>query len=100
MEHFLSLVQQKPPKSVEDSLAPTVKAIISNELLNHALVDVKVSDLSCVTEITRISAPEYPCPDELMKVFNYSEEKHLLPSTIIFVMQMEYVQALPIVLYY
>lgn len=67
VEHLLSLVQQKPSKSVEDSLAPMMKAIISNELLNHALVDVKVSDLSCVTEITRISAPECPYPDELMK---------------------------------
>ena len=53
---------------MQDALLPSLKALISNELLRHAEMDVKVSVASCITEITRITAPDAPYDDEQMKV--------------------------------
>ena len=50
-----------------DALLPSVKALITNKLLRHAEMDVKVSVLSCIIEITRITAPDAPYKDEQMK---------------------------------
>ena len=44
-----------------------MKALITNKLLRHAEMDVKVSVLSCLIEITRITAPNAPYKDEQMK---------------------------------
>ena len=44
-----------------------MKALIALELLRHAEMDVKVSVLSCIIEITRITAPDAPYDDEKMK---------------------------------
>ncbi|KAM3700168.1 hypothetical protein ACB098_05G077700 [Castanea mollissima] len=52
---------------MQDALLPSLKALISNELLRHAEMDVKVSVASCITEITRITAPDAPYDDEQMK---------------------------------
>lgn len=43
-------------------------ALISNELLRHSEMDVKVSVVCCITEITRITAPDAPYDDDQMKV--------------------------------
>lgn len=40
------------------------------ELLNHLDVDVRVVVASCISEITRITAPDAPYDDEQMKVFS------------------------------
>lgn len=51
-----------------------MKALVGDELLKHEDVDVKVSVASCVSEITRITAPEVPYQDDKMKVhFIYSD---------------------------
>ena len=50
-----------------DALLPSVKALITNKLLRHAEMDVKVSILSCIIEITRITTPNAPYKDEQMK---------------------------------
>jgi hypothetical protein len=47
-----------------------MNALITDELLSHAEMDVKVSVLSCITEITRIIAPDAPYDDEKMKYFS------------------------------
>ena len=44
-----------------------MKALITNKLLRHAKMDVKVSVLSCIIEITRITAPNAPYKDEQME---------------------------------
>ena len=36
------------------ALFPLVKALINNKLLRHVEIDVKVSVVSCIIEITRI----------------------------------------------
>ena len=67
VENLLAYVEQEPSKSVRDALLPLVKALITNKLLQHAKMDVKVSVLSCIIEITRISEPNAPYKDKQMK---------------------------------
>ena len=67
VETLLVNVQQAPSKSMHDTLLPSMNALITDELLSHAEMDVKVSFLSCITEITRITAPDAPYDDEKMK---------------------------------
>ena len=52
---------------MQDALLPSMKALVTIELLRHAEMDVKVSVASCITEITRIIAPDTPYDDEQMK---------------------------------
>ena len=52
---------------MRDALLPSVKALITNKLLRHAKMDVKVSVLSCIIEITRITAPDDPYKAKQMK---------------------------------
>ncbi|KAK9991277.1 hypothetical protein SO802_026262 [Lithocarpus litseifolius] len=54
-------------KLVRGALFPLVKALINNKLLRHAEMDVKVSIVSCIIEITRITTPDAPYKDEQMK---------------------------------
>ena len=44
-----------------------MKALITNKLLRHAEMDVKVLVLSCIIEIRRIIAPDALYKDEQMK---------------------------------
>lgn len=45
-----------------------MKALVDKGLLGHLDMDVKVTVASCFSEITRITAPEAPYDDDLMKV--------------------------------
>ncbi|XP_062155021.1 sister chromatid cohesion protein PDS5 homolog C-like isoform X5 [Alnus glutinosa] len=67
VENLLANVEQAPSESMKDALWPSIKALITNELLRHAEMDVKVSVASCITEITRITAPDAPYNDQQMK---------------------------------
>ncbi|KAJ4837482.1 hypothetical protein Tsubulata_038176 [Turnera subulata] len=69
VEHLLINVEQAPSRSMQDALLPPMKALISSALLSHSDADVKVSVASCVSEITRITAPDAPYNDEQMKVY-------------------------------
>ncbi|XP_057967234.1 sister chromatid cohesion protein PDS5 homolog A-like isoform X3 [Malania oleifera] len=66
-EIILSRVEQSPDKSMVDSFAPLLEALTSDGLLKHSSMDVKVSAISCLSEITRITAPTNPFDDEIMK---------------------------------
>ncbi|XP_073010567.1 sister chromatid cohesion protein PDS5 homolog C-like isoform X1 [Typha latifolia] len=66
-ECFLSEVDQSPSQSMSNALHPALKALVSKELFRHSNVDVKVAVASCVSEITRITAPDAPYDDDLMK---------------------------------
>ncbi|KAF1865829.1 hypothetical protein Lal_00021830 [Lupinus albus] len=63
----LSTVDQAPTEPIQKSLVPSMKALISDELLKHTDEDVKISVTCCITEITRIAAPEAPYDDDHMK---------------------------------
>ena len=67
VENLLAYVEQEPSKSMQDALLPSVKALITNKLLRHVEMDVKVLVLSCIIEITRIIALDAPYKDEQMK---------------------------------
>ena len=67
VENLLAYMEQEPSKSMWDALLPSVKALITNKLLQHAEMDVKVSVLSCIIVITRIIAIDVPYMDEQMK---------------------------------
>ncbi|XXG58873.1 hypothetical protein AAC387_Pa04g1067 [Persea americana] len=67
VENCLSRVEQSPSQSMLNALGPSMKALVAKELLGHSDTDVKVAVASCVSEITRITAPEAPYTDGLMK---------------------------------
>ncbi|KAJ6713119.1 ANDROGEN INDUCED INHIBITOR OF PROLIFERATION AS3 / PDS5-RELATED [Salix purpurea] len=67
LERFLSNVDQAPPRSMQDALLPTMKALISSVLLRHSDEDVRFAVASCMSEITRITAPDAPYNDDQMK---------------------------------
>ena len=60
-------VKQESSKSMRDALLPSVKALITNKLLRHAKMDVNVLVVSCIIEITRITAPDDPYKAKQMK---------------------------------
>lgn len=51
-----------------EALKPSMKALIEDSLLKHSDDDVKVSVASCISEITRITAPDAPYDDDQMRV--------------------------------
>ncbi|XP_057735348.1 sister chromatid cohesion protein PDS5 homolog C-like [Arachis stenosperma] len=71
LDLILSTVNQLPSEPMQEALVPSMKALISDELLRHTDEDVKISVTSCIAEITRITAPDSPYDDEQMKeIFN------------------------------
>jgi hypothetical protein len=65
---WLSRVDQSPPESMYNALRPTMAVLITSELLEHRDPNIKVALTSCLTEVTRITAPEAPYDDDVMKV--------------------------------
>ncbi|RCV34391.1 hypothetical protein SETIT_7G156600v2 [Setaria italica] len=66
-ETWLSRVDQSPDEDMHNTLRPTMAILITNELLEHPDPNVKVAVTSCLTEVTRITAPEAPYDDDVMK---------------------------------
>ncbi|XP_062184176.1 sister chromatid cohesion protein PDS5 homolog C-like isoform X2 [Phragmites australis] len=64
---WLVRVGQSPPESTFNTLRPTMATLITKELLEHPDPDIKVAVTSCLTEVTRITAPEAPYDDDIMK---------------------------------
>lgn len=67
VDSCLSRVEQSPSKSMQNAYAPAQQALATSDLLRHPDMDVKVYVASCVSEITRITAPEAPYTDDQMK---------------------------------
>ncbi|KAF4353489.1 hypothetical protein F8388_013781 [Cannabis sativa] len=67
VENCLSKVEQSPSESMQSALSPSLKALVDETLLGHTNVDVKVAVASCISEITRITAPDAPYDDDQMK---------------------------------
>lgn len=53
---------------MQTALSPSLKALVASELMKHSDDDVKVAVASCISEITRITAPDAPYDDDQMKV--------------------------------
>ncbi|KAK6127875.1 hypothetical protein DH2020_038383 [Rehmannia glutinosa] len=66
-EIILARVWQGIPSSKAGALFSLMKALISDELLRHADLNIQVAVASCLNEITRITAPTFPYKDDQMK---------------------------------
>ncbi|KAG5244441.1 myb protein [Salix suchowensis] len=67
VENCLSKVEQSPLKSMQNALSPSQNALVTDQLFRHANIDVKVAVAACISEITRITAPDAPYDDDRMK---------------------------------
>ncbi|KAK1438406.1 hypothetical protein QVD17_04215 [Tagetes erecta] len=67
LEKLLSMVDQSPDSIMQETLSHPMKALVDRSLLEHSNMDVKVSVAACLSEITRITAPDAPYSDEEMK---------------------------------
>ncbi|XP_016550308.1 sister chromatid cohesion protein PDS5 homolog A isoform X2 [Capsicum annuum] len=73
---FLSELEQSPTKAMLEAMQPLQAAIVKPELLKHQDREVKLLVATCICEITRITAPEAPYSDDILKdIF------HLVVST-------------------
>ncbi|CBI33283.3 unnamed protein product, partial [Vitis vinifera] len=63
----LTELDQSPSASILESLQPSLNAIVKPELLKHQDRDVKLLVATCICEITRITAPEAPYSDDVLK---------------------------------
>lgn len=70
---YLSELDQSPSASILESMQPFINAIIKPELLQHQDRDVKLLVATCICEITRITAPEAPYSDDVLKVILVDE---------------------------
>ncbi|MQM03151.1 hypothetical protein Taro_035925 [Colocasia esculenta] len=63
----LSELEQSPLPSMLESMQPCLNAIAKPELLKHQDKDVRVLVAMCICEITRITAPEAPYSDDILR---------------------------------
>lgn len=69
----LSELDQSPSSSIMESMQPLLNAIVKPELLKHQDKDAKLLVATCICEITRITAPEAPYSDDILKVLFFHE---------------------------
>ncbi|CAL5057178.1 unnamed protein product [Urochloa decumbens] len=67
VEDCLLKVEQSPPESTSDAIQPATEALVKKELLGHADPNVRLAVASCISEITRITAPNAPYDDDAMR---------------------------------
>ncbi|WCJ28194.1 hypothetical protein M5689_009901 [Euphorbia peplus] len=72
----LSDIDQSPSATILESMKPFQDAIVMPEYLKHQDRDVKLLVATCICEITRITAPEAPYSDDVLK-----EIFHLIVGT-------------------
>jgi hypothetical protein len=61
-------IEQSPVSSVMEAIQPSLKAVTREELLKHEDDNVKVLLATCFCEITRITAPDAPYNDDILRV--------------------------------
>ncbi|TVU11623.1 hypothetical protein EJB05_45218 [Eragrostis curvula] len=64
-------IEQSPGSSVMEAIQPCLKAVTREELLKHEDEDVKVLLATCFCEITRITAPDAPYNDDVLRDIFY-----------------------------
>lgn len=67
LEHLLQHLMQERKPLIELALKPAEEALISNALMRHEEVDVRITVISCISEIIRITAPKEPYNEDQMK---------------------------------
>ncbi|XP_073296658.1 uncharacterized protein [Primulina huaijiensis] len=69
LEHLLQHLMQDRKPLIEMALKPAEEALISNALMRHKEVDVRITVVSCISEIIRLTAPKEPYDEDQMKAF-------------------------------
>ncbi|KAL6899052.1 hypothetical protein ACP4OV_005710 [Aristida adscensionis] len=64
-------IEQSLGSSVMEAIQPSLKAVTREELLKHEDEDVKVLWATCFYEITRITAPDAPYNDDILRDIFY-----------------------------
>ncbi|EER88261.2 hypothetical protein BDA96_10G149900 [Sorghum bicolor] len=64
-------IEQSPGSSVMEAIQPSLKAVTREELLKHEDDNVRVLLATCFCEITRITAPDAPYNDEILRDIFY-----------------------------
>lgn len=80
----LSELDQSPPASILEAMQPFLKAIVKPVFLKHQDKDVKLLVATCICEITRITAPEAPYSDDVLKVHFFMKVNWLMKWVYIF----------------
>jgi sister-chromatid-cohesion protein PDS5 len=63
----LTKFEQSPSKAILESMQPFLNVIVKPELVKHQDSEVKLLVATCICEITRITAPEAPYSDDVLK---------------------------------
>ncbi|XP_047962752.1 sister chromatid cohesion protein PDS5 homolog C-like isoform X2 [Salvia hispanica] len=66
-ETLLAKVWQQPPRSTSKALLQIMKALMTDEVLHNDDLNVQIAVASCCNELTRITAPEFPYEDDIMR---------------------------------
>ncbi|KAI4311859.1 hypothetical protein MLD38_036722 [Melastoma candidum] len=64
---YLSKLRQSPSAKTLEGIQPFLNAIVNPDLLKHEDKDVKLLVAACLCEITRITAPDAPYTDDILK---------------------------------
>ncbi|OEL27161.1 hypothetical protein BAE44_0011818 [Dichanthelium oligosanthes] len=67
VEECLLKVEQSPPDSTTTTIRPASEALVKKELLGHTDPNIRLAVASCISEITRITAPDAPYEDDAMR---------------------------------
>ncbi|KAI4329392.1 hypothetical protein L6164_021660 [Bauhinia variegata] len=67
LEKLDGLLSNMSQNEKTNALLPAMKALISSNILRHSEEVVRIWVTSCITEIARITAPDPPFNDDLMK---------------------------------
>nr|CAB3447206.1 unnamed protein product [Digitaria exilis] len=67
IEKCLLKVDQSPPESTLNAIRPATEALVKKELMGHPDPGVRLDVASCISEITRITAPYAPYDDDAMR---------------------------------
>ncbi|XP_071921517.1 sister chromatid cohesion protein PDS5 homolog D isoform X3 [Coffea arabica] len=82
LEGLLSVLGQDPFSSIRDALLPSMKALISDRLFRHPTTEVRISVMSCISEVLRITAPHQPYEDEKMKPLHFDGVQEVFQLTL------------------
>jgi hypothetical protein len=69
VEECLLKVEQSPPEITTNAMRPATEALVKKELVGHTDPNVRLAVASCISEITRITAPDAPYDDDAMRVY-------------------------------
>lgn len=74
-------MDQSPSEAMMAALKPMMSALAAKGMLSHPDTDVRVAVAACISEVTRITAPDAPYDDDLMKVLAFTCDYYVRKGT-------------------